>query len=85
MFFSPGKWTPISAVSSRWLDDPHDLHRTPNLPDEGPVLASRGTLSRTTAKKEGARSGLGIKCMLKTLCVQGHIEKLLAKHPDFTH
>jgi hypothetical protein len=25
MFFSPGKWIPISAANLHWLTDPHDL------------------------------------------------------------
>jgi hypothetical protein len=29
MFFSPGKWMPISAVNLRRRTDPHDLHRMP--------------------------------------------------------
>jgi len=32
MFFSPGKWMPISAANLLWLTDPHDLQDilTPN-------------------------------------------------------
>jgi hypothetical protein len=53
MFFSPGKWTPISAVISRWLDDPHDLHRTTNLTRRDLVLVTGGAedrFNRTVAK-----------------------------------
>jgi hypothetical protein len=32
MFFSPGKWMPISPLNLHWLTDPHDLQGIPASP-----------------------------------------------------